>query len=402
MKRFPFPAILFGGDSVNALGVLRNLGRNGVAVYYVTDRKTEAVFSRYCKRSFVIPNIERDRKILMTFLTNFEKKIGSSAVIFSGSDMFCLGLSSLENEMSRGYHVLLPKSDVVETLVNKRKFYRSLDKYAISHPATYFPESIDDIEAISKETGYPVYVRPSISQVFSEIFRKKGFIARSREELFKYFTLAARYKIDVLVQEIVPGPATSIFGICGYFDKNGDPCGLFAYRRLREWPRGFGNNSLIESIPVCSLPSIKTCTLEYLHDLRYHGLMEAEFKKDSRDGQFKFLEVNARSWWQNSFPTKCGINLVFAAYLDAIGEKPDLNEDYAAGLRWSYFLTDTRSVIPLLKTGEITVGAWLSSLRMVDDWAYFSIDDLIPWILNSQYTLNKLVKVNVRRNDSIT
>jgi predicted ATP-grasp superfamily ATP-dependent carboligase len=402
LKRFPIPAILFGGDSINALGVLRNLGRNGVAVYYVADQKDEAVFSRYCKRSFVIPNIERDRKILMTFLTNFEKKIGSSAVIFSGSDMFCLGLSSLENEMSRGYHVLLPKSDVVETLVNKRKFYQSLAEHDIPHPVTYFPESIDDIEAISKEAGYPVYVRPSISQVFSEIFRKKGFVARSREELLKYFTLATRYKIDVLVQEIVPGPATNMFGINGYFDKNGDPRGLFAYRRLREWPRGFGNGSLIESIPVCSLSSIKTSAVEYLHNLRYHGLMDAEFKRDSRDGQFKFLEVNARSWWQNSFPTKCGINLVFAAYLDALGEELDYDEDYVAGLRWSYFLNDTRSVIPMLKTGEITVGAWLSSLRMVDDWAYFSIDDLIPWILNSQYTLNKLVKVNVRRNDSIT
>jgi predicted ATP-grasp superfamily ATP-dependent carboligase len=55
----------------------------------------------------------------------------------------------------------------------------------------------------------------------------------------------------------------------------------------------------------------------------------------------------------------------------------------------------------MLKTGEITVGAWLSSLRMVDDWAYFSTNDLIPWILNFPYTLNKLAKVSVRRNDSI-
>jgi len=387
MRKFKVPAILFGGGSINALGVTRNLGRNRVKVYYVDEEKNEAVFSRYCERSFVIPRIQGESGRLRAFLAKFKKETSSSAVIFSGSDIFCLDLSSLKDEIVGDFHFVLPSKEIVETLVNKKKFYQSLDKHMIPHPTTYFPKCFDEVERISKNVDYPVYVRPSISQIFAKRFRKKGFVAKSEEELIRCCSLAVRSGIDFMIQEIIPGSAMNLFGICGYFNKNAGPMGLFAYRRLREWPHKFGTNSLIESVSISDVSSIKDLAVDYLCSIGYYGLMEAEFKKDPRDGDFKFLEVNARSWWQNSFPTKCGINLVLMAYLDTIGDEVRRQEKYTVGAKWMYFLNDLRSVIKMLKNREITILKWFSSLRMIDDCAYFSADDPLPWMLSPFFHL---------------
>ena len=397
LSKFKVPAILFGGGSINALGVTRNLGRNRIKVYYVDEEKNEAVFSRYCKKSFILPGIHGDSGRLRDFLAKFKKEISSSAVVFSGSDIFCLNLSSLKDEMVDDFHFVLPSKEIVETLVNKKKFYQSLDKHMIPHPTTYFPECFDDVKRISKNVDYPVYVRPSISQIFAKRFHKKGFIAKSEQELIRCCALAVRSRIDFMIQEIIPGPAMNLFGLCGYFNKNADPLGLFAYRRLREWPHKFGTNSLIESVSISDISRLKDLTVNYLHSVGYYGLMEAEFKKDPRDGDFKFLEVNARSWWQNSFPTKCGINLVLMAYLDAIGNEPDYEENYKAGVKWIYFLNDLRSVIEMLRNKEITILEWLSSLRMINDWAYFSTDDSLPWILHPIFTFRKLMETTCQK-----
>jgi predicted ATP-grasp superfamily ATP-dependent carboligase len=360
-----------------------------VKIYYVDEEKNEAVFSKYCERSFTIPTIQGDSEKLKNFLAKFKKEISSSAVIFSGSDIFCLNLSSLKDEIVNDFHFVLPSKEIVETLVNKKKFYQSLDKHMIPHPITYFPKCLDDVEKISKKVDYPVYVRPAISQIFAKRFRKKGFVVGSEEELIKCCALAARYKIDFMIQEIIPGPAMNLFGICGYFNKNAGPMGLFAYRRLREWPHKFGTNSLIESVSISDVSSIKDLVVNYLCSIGYYGLMEAEFKKDPRDGDFKFLEVNARSWWQNSFPTKCGINLVLMAYLDTIGGEIRNQEKYKVGVKWMYFLNDLRSVIKMLKNREITILKWFSSLHMIDDYAYYSADDPLPWMLSPFFHLSR-------------
>jgi predicted ATP-grasp superfamily ATP-dependent carboligase len=320
-------------------------------------------------------------------------------IIFPGSDLFCLGLSQLENKC---YDVLLPSKEIVETLVNKKRFYQSLDKRNIPHPTTYFGQNADDIKHLQKAISYPVYIRPSISQVFSERFHAKGFVAKSEEEMTKYCKLASRYHMEVMVQEIIPGPATNIVGVNAYFDKKSNPKGLFIYQRLREWPHRFGNNSLIESVSTPSISPLRDVVTDYLGDLGYHGLIDAEFKKDPRDGVFKLLEINARCWWQNSFPTKCGINLVFMAYLDAISEKIDYTEKYYTGLKWLYFLNDFRSSLKMLRDKETTFHAWLSSFRGTKDYALFSLDDPLPWTIQPIFVLQSFGrKYRFQRSDPI-
>jgi predicted ATP-grasp superfamily ATP-dependent carboligase len=398
MKSYKNIAIVLGGG-INGLGVTRNLGRNGVHVYLVTDKVDEAMYSRYCEKHFVFPHVQEKKVALRSLLNRIEKGLTDQGVVIPTTDLFSLHLSEISEDLEGNFCILLPKAETVRTLVDKKCFYNSVFNHKLPHPLTLFPESVKDAMEISRNIKYPAFVKPSISQVFSRRFGKKGFIAYSAAELIQYYRLASKYGIDVMLQEVIPGSADRIYGIAGYFDKNHRPKALFGYHRLESWPPLFGTSSLIESIALSEIAEIKETVNSYLLQIGYYGIMEAEFKKDPRDGIFKFLEINARSWWQNSLPTKCGINIIFIAYLDSIGKSIKYSEEYGAGVKWINFLDDLRS---LTLTGHMRLGDWSLHLKGVRDCAFFSIDDAVPWIAYNMLIPSKLLKSLHKRSEDNT
>ena len=374
---------------MNGLGVIRNLGRNGVDVYCVVNKKDEAIYSRFCKKYYTIPNIQKSKSILRRFLVN--KKLNNCAVLFPTSDLYSLHLSELKEELEGNYYLPLSSHEIVRTLVDKREFYRSLSECGVPHPITYIPEDTEDVRRISNEIKYPVFIKPSMSQQFSNIFRRKGFVAKSAEELMHYYLLALNHKLEVIFQEVIPGlAAKNIYGIEGYFDKNHDPKAFFAHCRLRGWPPVFGNTCLRESISISDVIVPHTITKNYLQHLKYHGLIEAEWKMDPRNGVFKLLEINARQSMQNSLPARCGINLSLIAYLDSIGKEIEYTEDYETGIKWAFLFDDLRSTIKTSK--NMTIKEWVSSLHGIKEWAYFSADDPVPWIINPLFNFSSLLR----------
>jgi len=373
-------AIVLGGSSVTSLGMCRTLGENGVSVFCVDDRRNETAFSRFCSGFYAIPGIEGSLRTLKSFFAELDEVVEVLAVVFPASDLFCLNLVKLLGETS-GKYVFLANRQSVETLVNKERFYSSLMRAELPHPETFFPLE-DDFSEIERNLNYPVLVKPAVSQAFSRVFLVKCFVAKDRQELEKYLRLASEHRISVMVQQIIPGPPTNVYGIAGYVDRDSAPTGVFAYRRIRDWPHGCGCNSMIESIPVSKVEPLKKITIDYLRSLKYTGLFEAEFKKDEGDGAFKLIEINARSWWQNRFATVCGLNLVLMAYLDALGREIPAKETYRTGIRWTYACNDLQSAMTLFQSGNLSFFEWMSSYKGMVDYAYFAPNDPLPCILN--------------------
>ena len=52
--------------------------------------------------------------------------------------------------------------------------------------------------------------------------------------------------------------------------------------------------------------------------LRFHGIADVEFKWDEREHVYKLLDINPRPWLWINLPTACGVDLPYAAYLDAM------------------------------------------------------------------------------------
>ena len=98
MNKFMMPAIVFGGG-ITGLAISRNLGISGVAVYCVADGIDASIFSKFCKKHFIIPNFRERNDLIRLFLKIFSENSLSQAVVFATDDISTLLLSDLKSEI---------------------------------------------------------------------------------------------------------------------------------------------------------------------------------------------------------------------------------------------------------------------------------------------------------------
>ena len=89
----------------------------------------------------------------------------------------------------------------------------------------------------------------------------------------------------------------------------------------------------MQSVPLSEVAPAAESLTALLDRLAYRGVFSAEFKKDSRDGQFKILEINARPWWYVEFASRCGVDVCTMSYRDALDLPVTSVTDYQAGRR---------------------------------------------------------------------
>jgi D-aspartate ligase len=370
LPRHASTALLVGDDTVNALGVARNLGREGIAVYRLGSTDSPVFRSRYIRSSCVSPTIDEcsDPEYLSWIVRAVPDE--DPAVIFPLTDLHVLRM--VRNRANLDQRFLLPgfTSDAAEILVNKRRFYQSLAEFVIPHPATAYPIEACDYEAAAESIGYPVFLKPEISPLFSRRFNSKGFVAQNRFELARHRQLISASGLPVVMQEIIPGGAECLHGCAGY--RTRDEILFFCYRRIREYPAGFGTSACQESVA----PFVdETRLFEYLRNIDYTGIFEAEFKLDPRTGVMNMIEINARPWWQTVHPTISGLNIVKSAFDHACG-RPIENRPYTVGTKWFHLYND------YFASREAGIGLfrWLLSLRGACAFDLWSADDKTPMI----------------------
>ena len=169
-----------------------------------------------------------------------------------------------------------------------------------------------------------------------------------------------------------------MYGFNAYYDKNHSSNSVFMYRRIREWPHDFGNGCLIESINV---PELEDTVNSLIKKIRYHGIVDAEFRKDPRDNMFKLIEINARCWMQCSLPARCGVNIPYIAYMMTIGKKIEKPIKSDEKTKWIYMPDDFRSAFKSIKDKELSFGQWIFSYYGKKEYAIFSWEDPMPFFV---------------------
>ena len=365
--------VIVGDDVINSLGIARNLGRCGINVFRIGETHSKLLNSRYIKETKIYHDLSRlDDKDFLSLLVQFSKQFKDKLVLFPIDDRHVLKIARLREKLSQYYHFTTWSTSPLSNIVNKRNLYSSLSKMGIPHPKTIFANNLEEIRQEVKKLEFPILVKPEISPVFNQKFKKKAFVATDIRELNHFLTIAGEAGISVMIQELIPGSASQMYGIAGYRYKN--KLIHYCYQRVREYPAGLGNGSLL--ISVKSFLD-KTDLKKYFNKVGYYGLFDAEFKFDSRDNIFKLIEINTRSWWQNAHPTICGINLIRIAY-----EVANNNLEYMESIYEEYRcdaklinIFDDFGAMKEMNRGFLK---WLLSLRGKKTFAIWSLDDPYP------------------------
>jgi D-aspartate ligase len=365
------PALVFGAN-VTALGVVRALGRHRVPAYSAGADRRLVAHSRWYRRlpgEDVEETSEGDRLAAYLRTLPFER-----AVLFPCSDQWTLAVGSLPADVAASHVATVAPIDVLRLLIDKKLFARAAEDYGVPAPRVFDAADLDIIEGDALQS---FFLKPTSSQVFSKRFGVKAMPLESHAHAAELLGTMAEEGIEVVLQEFVPGPPTSLVCLDGYVDRSGTMRACLARQWLRMYPRTFGNSTLTVTIPLDEVADAVDSLCRLFEGIGYVGLFNAEFKYDARDGRFKIVEVNARPWWQVELARAAGFDVCAMAYHDALGEPLPPAGEYRIGLTWVHPVPDLRAWWTGRMHGDRTGGfplrVWFQGAN-----ALFSRDDPKP------------------------
>ncbi|TPW15454.1 MAG: ATP-grasp protein-like protein, partial [bacterium] len=179
---------------------------------------------------------------------------------------------------------------------------------------------------------FPCLVKPVVSHLFVAEFGVKNFRAADASQLRSMLERCAASGHAVMVQEIIPGPDADIYQCLMHLDSRSGSSTAFITRKLRQNPPGFGVARV--AVSHAPIPEIEAWTLGMLRRIGFTGLALAEFKRDSRDGSWKLMEINGRLPRSNLLSARCGLNFPMMAGRDLAGAEPLPAVRYEVGVHW--------------------------------------------------------------------
>jgi len=366
-------AIVIGGD-YQGLGIVRSLGRRGIPICVIDDERSISRYSRYVTHAVHVPNLRDDDSIVRELLALGERLDLQGWVLFPTRDEIVAAISRHRAQLAALFRVPTPCWQTIQWVWDKRNTCEIARKLHLPIPETWNPQSTADLTQIT--TRFPLAVKPAIKEHFFYTTRAKGWSASNPQELEALFEKAQDIAgtDEILIQDMIPGDGVYQFGYCAFF-KNGEAVASMVSRRRRQHPHDFGRASTF--VETVESPELEALSTELLKGINYYGLVEVEFKQDPRDGQFKLLDINARTWGYHTLGAAAGVDFSYLLYCDQLG-KPVSAGRAKSGCSWIRMLTDFPTAILDITHGRLTVSEYLNSLRAYDIEAVFSLSDPLP------------------------
>lgn len=375
-RRTHVGALVVGGDHPG-LGVARSLGRRGIPVYIVDDQFCISRFSRYASRVIKVDNLLDERKAVDAVLEVGHRFDLRDWVLFPTRDETVAAFSRYRHELGEFFRVTTGEWSSIEWAWDKKKTYELAETLGIPVPQTFNVGHIAELATL--ESRLPLAIKPAIKENFFYSTGAKAWRANTPEQLRHFYEKATRQirPEEVLIQEIIPGDGREQFSYCAFF-RNGSPYSTLTARRARQHPREFGRAS--SYVVTVDQPVIEELSERFLKAIHYHGLVEIEFKRDPRDGKYKLLDVNARTWGFHWIGSGAGVDFPYLAFADQLGLK-SVPTRAPAGIGWVRLLTDVPTAISDMMHGCLSLGEYLRSLRSARVDAVFSWRDPLPFFV---------------------
>ncbi len=364
----------FGG-----LGAVRSLARAGVPVVGVGVDPDRFGFATRFGAARQCPNPVTQPEELLRFFQREGGQLTEPGILLPASDEFVQFLWRYRDELQEQFRFSTASPDVMEAGFNKRKQYDLAAQLGVPYPATAYPTDLDDVRRIQSEIEYPAFVKPCQAHLWRARFPGlgKGVKVHSAQELVATFAEILPGGVEAMVQSIIPGPTTNHVNVRAYMSASGEALGVFTSQKIRQHPVQFGVGTMALSI---SDPELLELGLRYFRGTGFCGFGYIEFKRDSRDGMPKMIELNARFSAQIIHSTDCGMNFPLIQYLDLAGRSPTPQTTYKTGVRWVHAVNDLRSARNHMRSGQLSPWALLRSWASARSFAVLAFDDPKPFV----------------------
>ncbi len=374
--------VVIGGD-YQGLGIVRSLGRRGIPVCIIDNERSIARFSRYANHAVRVDEL-RDPEASVATVLEVGRRLGLEGwVLYPTRDETVAAFAIHRARLAAFFRVPTPEWATTKWAVDKRNTYQFADDLGIPTPRTWYPTSLHDLHEI--DGPFPLVLKPAIKENFIYATKAKAWRVDTREQLNERFIEAAVITggDSMMVQELISGDGRHQFAYCAFFKDGRSVAGLVA-RRWRQHPPEFGRASTF--VETIDLPLLTERSERFLRTLGYYGLVEIEYKRDPRDGTYKLLDVNARTWGYHTLGAMAGLDFPYLLFMDQVGEQIPTQPHAKVGVRWVRLLTDLPTAALEIRRGHLNLGTYLRSLRGVEAEAVFDRADPLPGLIELALT----------------
>lgn len=308
-----FLPVILGGDITTY-----SLARSFHAAYGVRSVAVSMLKSVMISRSsiidnVVIPDMDRPDKFVPRLLELARQFPGKKRLLLACGDWYVRMIVENKAALSEEYVIPYIDRELLDRLVLKDSFYRLCDELSIPYPKT-FVYDVREPQPLDFDFPYPVIAKPASSAAYHYAKfegKKKVFRMGSEAELTAMLDKLRQsgYDYKFLIQDTIPGPDYHMRILTVYCDRHGK-CRFFASGHCLledNAAMGVGN-------PVAILNDVNREVMAHakrlLEHVGYTGFANFDIKYDSRDGSFRFFEINTRLGRSNFYVTGSGFNVV--------------------------------------------------------------------------------------------
>ena len=344
------------------LGVIRSLGRLGVPVYGVHEGPwAPAANSRYLRgRFFWQPNPDEVERV-QAGLLRLADRIGQPAVLVPTDDAGSIFLAEHGDGLREHFLFPAPPRDLPRRVAGKYSLHELCREVGMPSVQAAVPESLEAARAFAADAGFPLIAK------LTAPWSGHGRIRST--------STCAQEGVGLMLQEFIPGGPGQDWFFHGYCDASSTCRPAFTGVKERSYPAHAGLTCLGRSEPNDKLRDQITGLLQRIG---YQGILDLDIRFDARDGQYKLLDFNPRIGAQfRLFRDAAGTDVATACYLDLTGQA--IPEREQVSRRFVVENYDPIAAFRYWRGGELDLRSWLSSVRTIDETAWFARDDLRPF-----------------------
>lgn len=311
------PAVVVGAGA-NGLGVARSLAHARVQTWLLdTDARRPEMYTRAAKplavRALQGEALVEDLERLAGTLFR-----GARPVLFLTQEETVRTVSQQRERLADHYRFALPARETVEALQHKQGFQRLAEQHDAPIPPLVHVRSPGDLSGLAR-LHYPVVVKPGGRHAEYARRFKKAYRVEDAGQAAELVGRILPVMPDVVVQEWIEGPDSSIYFCLQYLDRQGRVAASFTGRKIRSWPPQTGGTASCTAAPEAHA-ELSRLTEQFFRATGVVGMASMEYKRDARSGAFRMVEPTiGRTDYQEEVATLNGMNLPYAAWCSEVG-----------------------------------------------------------------------------------
>jgi len=328
--------VLFLGSIANcATAIVRALVRAGHVVDLASctrrgrQRVTHVFVSKYVRRRFTLPMPHEKPQAFRDGLLELLLRNGPYDVLLPFNYAQNLAVARMRDELAPHTSVAVGPIHALQHLHEKDRLYDIAETIGIAAPRRIKYTDWDDLRA--KVDCFPLVLKARRGEgahglrfvrtmdELEQVFHAMQAVIPTFPEL-QDFT-------HPIVQEYVPGNVHDV----GYLFCKGKMRMAISQRRNLMYPLQGGPGV---DVVTTQEPDLVEQGRALLERVGWHGVCQVEFKRDSRDGSPRLLDVNPRFWGTLDAAIQAGAN--FPAKLCELAARGDTTEqyEYRVGMRY--------------------------------------------------------------------